>query len=750
MRRNVKKSIALLLALIMLFTISINDEIAFAAETGSTITVGITGTYGQTEARSMLAMINEFRTGNDAWVWNTDNETKTTYTDLASLKYDYNLERIAMQRAMELVVAYSHTRPNGTSCFTAYTGSYSARGENIAIGTGNMGAARAFALWQETNENYSGQGHRRSMLSPNFGAVGIAHVLYNGCHYWVQEFGNAAVDTTSVQANDSETVVDIEILRDTITSLNVTATPMQYHFTYGEEDGSSLPELQAALRTSATWSYAPAGSIVISPEWTIADITIVDIVNGKITAKAVGSTTLTTTILEQTVEIPVTVNPASMTGAAVTLSADAYTYDGTAKTPQVLSVVLNNKILDAGTDYTVTYESNQNAGTAKAIVIGQGNYTGTEEIAFAIYPKSIETALIGDIGQQKYIGNAIKPELQVTLDGTALVCNQDYTVEYTDNDKPGTAEVTIAGKGNYIGNKTTSFDIVCEHQYISNVTTAATCTNTGTLTYICKVCGDTYTEVISMVPHTPEEIPAAAATCTGAGLTAGSKCSVCNTILKAQKEITATGHQYAKTVQKATTTKKSGKIVEKCKVCGNIKSTTVIAYPKTITLSSTSYTYNGKVKHPSVTVKDSKGKKVAASNYKVTYSSGCKNPGQYTVTIQFKGNYSGTVKKTFKVLPKGISLSGLTAKSKGFTVKWKKQTAQTSGYQIQYAANSKFKNAKTVTMNKNTTTSSTIKKLTAKKKYYVRVRTYKTVKINGKSQKLYSAWSKVKTVTTKK
>ena len=168
-----------------------------------------------------------------------------------------------------------------------------------------------------------------------------------------------------------------------------------------------------------------------------------------------------------------------------------------------------------------------------------------------------------------------------------------------------------------------------------------------------------------------------------------------------------------------------------------------------VALSATSYTYNGKVKKPSVTVKDEKGKKISSKYYTVSYSKGRKNVGQYTVTIKFKGNYSGTVKKTFTIKPKTTTLSKVTAGKKAFTVKWKKQATQTTGYQIQYSTSSKFKGAKIVTVSKNKTTSKKISKLKAKKKYYVHVRTYKTVKVNGKNTKIYSSWSKVKTVKTK-
>ena len=207
-------------------------------------------------------------------------------------------------------------------------------------------------------------------------------------------------------------------------------------------------------------------------------------------------------------------------------------------------------------------------------------------------------------------------------------------------------------------------------------------------------------------------------------------------------------HTYETVLEKATD-KKNGSKVTKCTECGYVKSTATIYKASSIRLSKTSYVYNGKAKKPTVTVKDSKGNKIASGNYEVKYSSR-KAVGQATVKIIFKNNYSGTVKKTYKIKPKATSISKVTPISNGFTVKWKKKTTQTTGYQIQYATDGKFtKNKKTVTVSKKKTTNKTISKLKPNEKYYVRVRTYKTVKIDGKSTKLYSEWSNKKHVTTK-
>ena len=210
-------------------------------------------------------------------------------------------------------------------------------------------------------------------------------------------------------------------------------------------------------------------------------------------------------------------------------------------------------------------------------------------------------------------------------------------------------------------------------------------------------------------------------------------------------------HTYTNKVAKAKIGT-DGKIVNACSACGDVASTTVIPKVSSIKLSATSYTYDGKVKTPSVIVKDSKGKTLVNNkDYTVSYASGRKSVGQYAVKITFKGNYTGTNTVYFAIKPKATSISSPSAISKGLTAKWKKQTSQTTGYQVQIATNSKFtKGVKSYTVSKNKTVSKKITKLKGKKKYYVRVRTYKTVKVNGKSTKIYSSWSKAEAVKTKK
>ena len=276
---------------------------------------------------------------------------------------------------------------------------------------------------------------------------------------------------------------------------------------------------------------------------------------------------------------------------------------------------------------------------------------------------------------------------------------------------------------------------------------------------VCDTCG-----YYKTVPHTHNLtlVAAKTATCTEGGKGAYYKCEGCGKFYEdvlGTKEITdlaswgniaKIAHTTKQTVTKATPTA-NGKIVNYCSVCKKTLSTTVIPKASSIKLKATSLTYNGKVRTPKVIVKDRTGKTlVKNTDYTVSYAKGRKYVGKYAVKITFKGKYSGTKTLYLTIKPKATSISSLKAGSKKFTVKWKKQATQTTGYQVQYSASSKFSKAKTVTVGKNTTVSKKISKLSGKKKYYVRVRTYKTVKINGKSIRIYSGWSKAKTVTTKK
>ncbi len=164
-------------------------------------------------------------------------------------------------------------------------------------------------------------------------------------------------------------------------------------------------------------------------------------------------------------------------------------------------------------------------------------------------------------------------------------------------------------------------------------------------------------------------------------------------------------------------------------------------------LTQTSYIYDGKVKNPAVKVFDSNGTQLSSKDYTVSKAIGRKNVGKYKYTITFKNEYKGEKVRTlyFTINPKPTKLTSLKKGSKRFTAKWKKVSAQASGYQIRYSMKSSMAKSKILTVKNYKTTSKKITRLKKKKKYYVQIRTYKTVS----KVKYYSGWSRKKTVVTK-
>ncbi len=283
----------------------------------------------------------------------------------------------------------------------------------------------------------------------------------------------------------------------------------------------------------------------------------------------------------------------------------------------------------------------------------------------------------------------------------------------------------------------------------------ADCTGAGIRSKICKGCGYTVTEKISDGKHTLVKREAKEPTCTLEGNIEYYECTECGKYFKdinGAEEIepvltvTAKKEHFNETSIERAGIGKNGCITKKCADCGMVRMEEILCL-ETIELSKTSYTYTGKTIEPSVTVKDSGGRAVPSSCYKIKYSRN-RAVGTAEVRIAFEGNYAGTVSRTFSILPKGTSVLGRPkAKTNGFLVKWKKRKSA-SGYQVQYSTDKKFTKKKTVTktIKKKSAVKLNIGKLKANKKYYVRVRVYQIVK----GKRYESSWSKSKMVKTKK
>ena len=207
------------------------------------------------------------------------------------------------------------------------------------------------------------------------------------------------------------------------------------------------------------------------------------------------------------------------------------------------------------------------------------------------------------------------------------------------------------------------------------------------------------------------------------------------------------------TITTPASTSKDGSIVVKCSNCGDVKSTTTIAKIKSIALNKTSFTENGKVQKATVVSKDSANITIAASNYTVSYSnSNSKKPGTYTATVKFNGkNYAGTKKLTYKInakAPAKTTVKLSKAKKTSLKASWSK-VANATSYEVQYGTSKSFKGAKTVKVSSKSS-SKVLTKLKKNKKYYVRVRAVRTVKVDNKNTTLRASWSSAKNLKTKK
>lgn len=239
--------------------------------------------FCQSEAREMIDMVNNFRQESGVWYWNEDNDSKTYPSNLSRLQYDKDLEAVAMQRAAELVLSFSHTRPDGTLCFTAYPSGFSASGENIACGFDS--ASSVVEAWKETDYNYEGQGHRRNMLSSNYNCVGYACVEYDGMKYWVQEFGYRETPNTNTgSAVNSSAPVTLNIPYTYISSLQYKTSGQSCRL---NTKGASK---QLPVITGKVTTYNKTWPATFDLDWHCSNENQISIQNGKVTALVENNT----------------------------------------------------------------------------------------------------------------------------------------------------------------------------------------------------------------------------------------------------------------------------------------------------------------------------------------------------------------------------------------------------------------------------------------------------------------------------
>ena len=324
----------------------------------------------------------------------------------------------------------------------------------------------------------------------------------------------------------------------------------------------------------------------------------------------------------------------------------------------------------------------------------------------------------------EYDGGYMKPSVVVKLNDTLLVAGKDYTVSYINNKKVGTATVIVNGIVQYTGSISKTFTINPAKQNIQKLETRY---------------GGFFVDWAQKGSATGYEIQYA----TNYGFTNAETKK-----LTANRPDTATigglyrGHNYfvrvrSYTIVKGSTYYGEWSPIKNVVTASKNMSSVSISNISTKSFTGKAITQSAKLKYNGSTLKNGR-------DYTVSYSSN-KKVGTATIKFTGKGSYGGVVTKTFKINPAKQNIQKLKSKSRSFFIDWA-QKGSATGYEIQYATNSKFSGAKKVTVTNNKTDKKTISKLSGKKKYYVRVRSYTTVK----GKKYYGAWSSTKSVTTKK
>ena len=450
--------------------------------------------------------------------------------------------------------------------------------------------------------------------------------------------------------------------------------------------------------------------------------------NGNVTAFKTGTGYVTVTASANgynsvSKDVKIVVSKKSLNNGLLTLSETSYVYDGTYKKPAA-TVTFGGKVLQEGKDYTISYRNNLNVGVTTVIATGMGDYTGYTSKNFTITKRAMAGGTVSVTSSVSFTGSNITPSVTVKVAGRTLTNGTDYTVSYSNNKNVGKATVKITGKGNYSGSLSAKFDIVPAKQQIQKLETKykgfyIDWAQKGSATGYDVEYSVNSNMSGAVSKHLTANKPD---TLTVSGL-AGDK----TYYVRVRSYTNVNGKVYYGAWSDVKSIKTANNDITKATVSG---------------ISTKAFT--GKAITQNVTVKVGNTVLKNGTDYTVSYSNN-KEVGKATVKITGKGKYGGVITKTFKINPAKQEIQKLTAKSKAFFVDWA-QKGSATGYEIQYATNSKFTGAKKVTITNNKTDKTTVSKLSANKKYYVRVRSYTTVG----GTKYYGTWSAVKNVTTKK
>ncbi len=480
-------------------------------------TLSLTGTFYQSDARQFLNLINDFRLGDEAWYWSSDNTTKIYAEGLTPMTWDYTLEQIAMQRVVEAAVSFSHERPDGTDGFSYTINGTHSWGENLA--GGHASAQSTFVQLKEDEEYSDGQMHRRNMLAAGFTAFGAAHFSYNGYHYWAIEFGysnSGAADTGVINGTYTREVKADSGKLSVHAVLTLVADDSDaIYLDYGKSKENPFG-VNAYMRMPDTWGTGVTiPSSEYSVTWSSEDESVLRIEGKRLYGASAGLVDVSASIMYRGKTIP-----AEGIGSIQVKSLDItyidrpeipdQKYTGSEIRP-LLPVYVNGVLLQEGRDYDVEYWHNIEPGVAVFRIYAKGNYRGETGWSFQIVADPTPTPSLSPtptpgimiwetdiepIPDQTYTGKQISPTLKISYNGRQLIPEQDYTFSYGMNIEPGQGYVNLWGIGEFDGSTRIFFNIVKAGQPTPTGKPGVTPTNVPTPTSVPRVTpGKGVTEV---------------------------------------------------------------------------------------------------------------------------------------------------------------------------------------------------------------------------------------------------------------
>lgn len=365
------------------------------SKTSGVANVGLHGSYIN-DVQNAINRVNAIRKeACDQGVPDPRNSSRNlTPSDYVPIQWSHDLEEVARLRAAEAALNVSHTRPNGKGCFSAAIKGYEITGnsevlawnwnKNMVSGINQFYGEKS--AW--VNKTGGVTGHYTSMINPSNKYMGLGcfyanvTVSYKSalCGRFSSSPGNSG---SAASAAINNCYVPVQVKLSNLSSPSLKCISGGINLSVG---GTVSYEMWANVKCDSANTSTPV--LLYEASWKSSNSAVAAVDKyGKVTAKGSGSAVITATLGSFSKSVTVNVAYKDLSKCTATLNTTSYVYDGKAKTPSV-TVKDGQKTLTNGTDYTVSYSSNVNAGTATVTITGKGNYKNSKVLTFKIEPES--------------------------------------------------------------------------------------------------------------------------------------------------------------------------------------------------------------------------------------------------------------------------------------------------------------------------------------------------------------------------